>query len=63
MSVAYATIPSGHGEINGATGEPGTGRGHRPMPCVCGRKRNLRKASTSQGVLQAEQYLLLMDLA
>ena len=46
-SVAYAAIFSGHSEINGATGEPGTGRGHTAMPCACGRKRNLRKASMS----------------
>lgn len=47
VSVAYTAIPSGHGEINGATGEPGRGRRHKATPRACEERRNLRKASLS----------------
>lgn len=47
MPVAYTAILPAHREINGATEEPGTGRGHRALLHACGRKRSLRKASSA----------------
>lgn len=44
--MAYAAIPPGHGEMNGATGEPGRGRGHRAMLCACGRKKESKKSQS-----------------